>query len=107
MMKKQHGPAFRKDLKLLDKCPDCQGRGFTNGVFHQIDCGACHSSGLVEAGTAKPLDLQDLVGQLSLRLQLAQREIEALKRQVPMIGPAAQYNQNNRRGPGATNFTGD
>jgi hypothetical protein len=30
-----------------------------------------------------------------------------LKRQVPMIGPAAQYNQNNRRGPGATNFTGD
>lgn len=107
MMKKQHGPAFRKDLKLLNKCPDCQGRGFTNGVFHQLDCGACHSSGLVEAGTGKPLELQELVAQLSLRLQLAQREIEALKREPAMKGPAAIYEQNNRRGAGGTNFTGD
>lgn len=106
-MKKLHGPAFRKDLKLLVRCPDCQGRGFTSGVFHQLDCGACHSSGLVEAGTGKPLELQELVGQLSLRLHLAERELEALRREQPMKGLAAIYQQNNRRGPGATNFTGD
>lgn len=107
MIKKQHGPAFRKDLKLLVKCPDCQGRGFTSGVFHQLDCGACNFSGLVEAGTGKPLELQELAGQLSLRLQLAQREIDVLKREPSKKGPAAIYEQNNRRGPGGTNYTGD
>jgi hypothetical protein len=51
--------------------------------------------------------LEFLVTQLSLKLQQVQQQVEALKRAPLMSGPAAQYHQNNRRGVGGSNFTGD
>ena len=102
-----HGPAFRAAMLDLAKCPACRGRAVISGVFHELACVQCNASGWVTAETGEALPLEVLVTQLSIRLQAADRQIEQLKRPVLMKGPAAQYDENNRRGPGATNFTGD
>ena len=106
-MKKSHGPAFRAAQLDLAKCPACRGRAVIKGVFHELACVQCNASGWVTAETGEALPLDVLVTQLSIRLQAIEQQIEQLKRHVPMLGPAAQYNQNNRRGAGGTNFTGD
>lgn len=106
-MRKRHGPEFRAQQLDLAKCPACRGRAVVDGVFHELPCLPCHASGWVSADTGEALPLDVLVTQLSLRLQAAEQQIEQLKRSAPMNGPAAQYKQNNRRGAGGTNFTGD
>ncbi|CRM61936.1 hypothetical protein [Pseudomonas sp. 35 E 8] len=106
-MNKSHGPAFRAAILDLAKCPACRGRAVITGVFHELACVQCNASGWVTAETGEALPLEVLVTQLSIRLQAAEHQIEQLKRPVPMFGPDAQYNENNRRGPGATNYTGD
>jgi DnaJ-class molecular chaperone len=106
-MRKTHGPAFRAAQLDLAKCEACRGRAVVQGVFHELPCEQCNASGWVSAETGEPLPLDVLVTQLSIRLQGAEQQIEQLKRSVPMNGPAAQYTQNNRRGAGGTNFTGD
>jgi hypothetical protein len=77
------------------------------GVFHELACVQCHASGWVSADTGEAMPLEVLVTQLSIRLQAADHQIEQLKRPLLMSGPAAQYQQNNGRGAGKTNFTGD
>jgi hypothetical protein len=106
-MKKSHGPAFRAARIELARCSACGGRAVTQGVFHELPCVQCNASGWVSAETGQALPLDVLVTQLSIRLQAAEQQIEQLKRSVPMNGPAAQYTQNNRRGAGGTNYTGD
>jgi len=107
MMKKSTGPAFRAAQLDLDKCPACRGRAVISGVFHQLACVQCNASGWVTAETGEALPVEVLVTQLSIRLQAADHQIERLKRPALLGGPATQYDENNRRGPGATNFTGD
>lgn len=106
-MKKSHGPAFRAARIELATCSACHGRAVTQGVFHELPCLQCNASGWVSAETGQALPLEVLVMQLSIRLQAAEQQIEQLKRSVPMNGPAAQYTQNNRRGAGGSNYTGD
>ncbi|GLO14735.1 hypothetical protein PPUJ20028_33180 [Pseudomonas putida] len=105
-MKKSHGPAFKKAVIELDKCPLCRGRAVTQGVFHELPCGNCHASGFVAAATGQALALDELVTQLSIRLQAATRQIEQLKN-PQASGPEATYQGSNRRGAGGTNYTGD
>jgi len=106
-MKKSHGPAFRQQQKLLAHCPTCKGRAVVHGVFFEMACAACNASGWVDGLTGQPLPLEDLVLQLTMRLQQAQRRINELERPVPIRDPGEQYHQNNRRGTGGTNYTGD
>ena len=106
-MKKSHGPEFRAARLDLAKCPTCRGRAVVPGVFHELACVQCNASGWVSADTGEPLPLEVLVTQLSIRLQAADYQIQQLKRPAPVTGPAAQYEQNNRRGAGGTNYTGD
>jgi len=104
-VKKSHGPAFRKQLIELSACPTCRGSGFTKGLFHQLECSHCHASGWVAAESGEPLSLPDLVLQLGLRLKAADQMIASLRR--PAGGADQQYMQNNRRGAGGSNHTGD
>ncbi|SOP98564.1 hypothetical protein [Pseudomonas syringae] len=106
-MKKSHGPAFRAALLELALCPVCRGRAVIKGVFHELACVQCNASGWVAAETGEALPLEVLVTQLSIRLQAANRRIEQLKRPVQIPALAAHYEQNNRRGAGGTNYTGD
>jgi hypothetical protein len=106
MMKKQHGPAFRKQMIELVQCPVCRGRAVIEGVFHEMACVQCNASGWLSAATGEALPLEELVTQLNMRLQIAQAALQQLSRPA-MSGPAAQYEQNNRRGAGGSNFTGD
>ena len=107
MMKKQHGPAFKVDQLDLAQCPICKGRTVVKGVFHDLACIQCNASGWVTADTGDALPLEVLVTQLSIRLQAAEYQVELLKREPLISGPAAQYEHNNRRGAGGSNFTGD
>ncbi|QOE10897.1 hypothetical protein IE322_05595 [Pseudomonas asiatica] len=105
-MMKKHGPAFKKAVIELDKCPLCRGRAVTQGVFHELPCDHCNASGWVVAATGEALALDELVTQLSMRLQAATRHIEQLK-SPQASGPGAAYQGSNRRGAGGTNYTGD
>jgi len=105
MMKKQHGPAFRRELKFIVECSICRGTGIFTGVFHQMTCENCHASGWVCGHTLKTLPLIDVVQVLNARLRDALGEIAKANR--VMGGAHEQYEQNNRRGAGGTNFTGD
>lgn len=71
-----------------------------------MPCGHCNGSGWVEATTGAALPMEELVTQLSLKLQAATRQIEQLKN-PQAIGPEATYQGSNRRGAGGTNYTGD
>lgn len=105
-MRKSHGPAFKKAVIELEECPLCRGRVVTKGLFHELPCDHCNASGWVVAATGEALALDELVTQLSMRLQAATRQIEQLKK--PQVsGPGATYQGSNRRGAGGTNFTGD
>lgn len=104
-MLKRHGPSLRRTRIELAECPACRGRAVVRGVFYELACDRCNASGWVDAASGQALPLDELVTQLSLRLQAAQQQISALKR--PGSGPAAQYEHNNRRGAGGSNYTGD
>lgn len=105
-MRKTHGPAFKKAVIELGKCPLCRGRAVTQGLFHELPCGHCNASGWVVAATGEALALDELVTQLSLKVQAATRQIEQLKN-PQASGPEATYQGSNRRGAGGTNYTGD
>lgn len=105
-MKRIHGPAFSKQRTELAQCPACRGKTFVQGVFHQLACVRCNASGWVAAETGEAVPLEELVTQLSLRLQAAQRHIEELKRHRATV-PEAVYQVPNRLGAGGTNYTGD
>jgi hypothetical protein len=106
-MKKALTQGFHKAQIELEHCSTCKGKAVVQGVFHELVCIDCKGSGWVMAGSRIVPSIDELVTQLSLRLQQAQREIEELKRGALLSGPAAYYQQNNRRGVGGTNFTGD
>ncbi|MFK5733850.1 hypothetical protein KW869_09950 [Pseudomonas urmiensis] len=105
-MRKTHGPAFKKAVIELDKCPLCRGRAVTQGVFHELPCDHCNASGWVAAATGDALALDELVTQLSMRLQAATRQIEQLMN-PRASGPETIYQGSNQRGAGGTNYTGD
>lgn len=105
-MKKSHGPAFTKPVIDLAQCPECRGKAVIKGLFHDLPCDRCNASGWVAAATGEALALDELVTQLSMRLQAATRQIEQL-RNPRATGPEALYQQGNRLGAGGTNYTGD
>lgn len=105
MDKKQHGPAFKKQVIPLAPCPACKGKAVINGVFHELDCIQCHASGWVRFDNGRALELQELVTQLGFNLRIACKQIQ--ERITAPLDMPDYYSQNNRRGAGGTNFTGD
>jgi len=105
-MRKSHGPAFKKAVIDLDVCPLCRGRAVTKSLIYELPCSHCNGSGWVAAANGEALPMDELVTQLSLKLQAATRQIEQLKN-PQATGPEAKYQGSNRRGAGGTNYTGD
>lgn len=105
-MIKSHGPALKKPVIDLAYCPLCRGRAVIKGVFYELPCDRCNASGWVAAATGEALALDELVTQLSMRLQAANRQIEQLQN-LRATGPEAQYQEGNRLGAGGSNYTGD
>ncbi|MGR3991454.1 hypothetical protein [Pseudomonas sp. 1121_17] len=105
-MSKSHGPALKKERIVLTQCYDCRGKAVIKGVFYELPCGLCNASGWVSAVTGRPLPLEELVTQLGLRVRELEQQVD--RQQPPRTeGPDAQYQSNNRRGAGGTNYTGD
>jgi hypothetical protein len=107
MMSKSHGPALRRTLIPLEHCKSCKGQAVITGLFHHLDCIDCHASGWVRADGGEPLSLQDLVTQLSFNLNAAYAAGLAGSSEKEPVGLLNYYSQNNRRGAGGSNFTGD
>lgn len=106
-MQKGQRAGFKQERIELEPCSICEGKAVVSGVFYELVCTSCNGSGWVVSGTRLVLSLDELVTQLSFKLQQVQREIVALKRQPRMGGPQGQYEQSNRLGAGGTNYTGD
>ena len=106
-MKKSHGPALKRERIELKECATCRGTCVIKPMFYELDCLDCHASGWVRADNGQALELQELVTQLCIRLQITQRQIDEQMRVLGYPAEQRQYEQNNRRGAGGTNFTGD
>ena len=97
----------------LVRCEVCQGQGVIKGIFHVMDCAGCNGAGLIERATNQALSAEQMVQQLRVRLNRANRQVEQQKKQleaaglVPVTGPAADYQGNNKRGAGGAHLTGD
>lgn len=103
---KKHGPSFRKERIDLAQCPACRGRAVVKPLFFELPCDRCNASGWVEASTGEALPLEELVIQLSFRLQTARRQLKEALNPRP-TGPEATYQEGNRLGAGGANYTGD
>lgn len=104
MMKKQNGPALVRSLIPMTECPSCAGKGVIKGVFHELDCIGCHSSGFVHAQTLEPLLIEDLVVQLG---RLVRRERSQMVGKNPTRCIVDEYQQSNSRGAGRSTYKGD
>jgi hypothetical protein len=103
-VKKVHGPSFRKTVRPLRECSACRGTGLAKGMFYEMDCAACNASGWVCAETGQALELPELVLQLNMKLRAMARDLAQAGHPG---GAQQQYEQNNRRGAGGSNYTGD
>lgn len=106
-MQKRQGHGFKRERIELEPCSICRGRAVVAGVFYELVCTDCNGSGWVVLGTKLVLSADELVTQLSFKLQQAQSEVLALKTSPAPIGPQSQYEQPNRLGAGGSNYTGD
>jgi hypothetical protein len=104
-MKKSHGSLQKRELKFIVECNICLGKGLRLGIFHYLECEHCLGSGWVCGHTLQTLPLSDVVPVLNARLKDALTEIAKARHVIG--GAQEQYEQNNRRGAGGTNFTGD
>lgn len=95
--------------RKLVRCEVCQGKGVIKGIFHRMECAGCNGGGLIDAATNQPLAYPDLVAEQRARLIRAEREIEQLRRRVPVSGgPAGDYaGRSNKHHRGGGNWTGD
>ena len=104
-MKKSRGSLQKRELKFIVECNICLGKGERLGIFHYLECEQCLGSGWVCGHTLQTLPLSDVVPVLNARLKDALAEIAKARHVIG--GAQQQYEQNNRRGAGGTNFTGD
>lgn len=114
-MSKSHGPSFYAQMIILDNCRTCRGRAVVKPLFYELPCDCCNGSGWVHGETGEALPIEVLATQLGLRYRESLREnkhlrweLDALKGEAkPQAAESAYYEQNNRRGAGGTNYTGD
>ncbi|MBV7552041.1 hypothetical protein KW841_06715 [Pseudomonas sp. PDM28] len=106
-MQKGQGIGFKRQRIELEPCPTCKGKAVVQGISYELICTDCNGSGWVVSGSRLVLSSDELVTQLSFKLQQAQFEIELLQQGSLISGPAECYQQNNRRGAGGSNYTGD
>ncbi|KDD65560.1 hypothetical protein V466_27975 [Pseudomonas mandelii PD30] len=106
-MQKGQVHGFKRERIELEPCSICTGKAVVMGLFYELVCTECSGSGWVVLGSRLVLSLDDLVTQLSFKLQQAEREIAALKGPTKVVGPQRQYKISNRLGAGGTNYTGD
>ena len=106
-MKKGSVLGFKREQIELQPCEICKGNAVVRGLFYELVCTDCNGSGWVVWGSKLVLSSDELVTQLSFKLQHALGEIAALKGSPPTSGPQSQYERSNRLGAGGTNYTGD
>lgn len=103
MSNRRSGPDFRKQLVPLEACKTCQGKGVSRGLFYEMECDACNGAGLT-GENGSPIDTQDLVVQLRLRLNLAKRQIKTLKEHIKGL---QKPDEAFGSGPGRAIYRGD
>ncbi|PTR24342.1 hypothetical protein [Pseudomonas sp. GV085] len=101
------GLGFKRERIELEPCPICKGKAVVQGISYERICTDCNGSGWVVLGSRLVLSSDELVTQLSFKLQQAQREIAVLQRGPSTSGLDKYYQQSNRRGAGGSNYTGD
>lgn len=106
-MQKGRVLGFKRERIELEPCSTCKGKAVVKGLFYELVCTDCNGSGWVVRGSKLVLSSDELITQLSFKLQQAQREIAALKDTPAIAGPESQYENSNRLGAGGTNYTGD
>ncbi len=106
-MQKRRVPDFKRERIELEPCSICAGKAVVEGLFYELVCADCNGSGWVIQGSNMVLSTDELVTQLSFKLQSAQREISVLKGSPSTSESQSPYERSNRLGAGGTNYTGD
>ncbi len=76
------------------------------GVFHEMACGHCHGSGLVDKETGEPLDPEALIVQLALRWRTERKESARLRNELAEK-KSAVYREDRGHGPMGRRYHGD
>ena len=105
-MQKGRGLGFRRERIELEQCWVCDGKAVIKGLSYELVCTDCNGLGWVVWGSKLVLFSDELVTQLSFKLQHAHREISALKGSIPLPGQHSQYEKPNRLGVDCTNYLG-
>lgn len=96
MIPKRHGPDRKIAVIPLGRCEICKGEGVIKGVFHDIPCAACHGAGLVHRETGEALPPEEMVKQLRLRLNRANRLLKQYdEKNYEKGGPGADYGKRS------------
>lgn len=98
---RKHGPDLQKEVPSIQRCRQCRGKGFTKGVFFELDCTTCEGTGWVGVDGAL-IDPVALVRALGKRLAKAEQQLVDRAK-----ASAWSTEDNNRRGAGGSHYTGD
>jgi hypothetical protein len=90
-MKNRLQAGFKRPRLDLVQRSTCKGRAVVTGVLYELVCADCSGSGWVFDGARLMLPLDELITQLSFKLQQAQRKIEKLTRPAKISNPEQQY----------------
>ncbi|MDF3932136.1 hypothetical protein [Pseudomonas citronellolis] len=99
---RKHGPDLLKDVPAIQRCRQCRGKGFTKGVFFELDCAGCDGTGWVALDGQPVGDAVKLIRALGRRLDKVEQQ--AVDRAKASTWDAQD---NNRRGAGGSHWTGD
>lgn len=92
----------RTDFKHIQPCGNCHGTGEVMGAAMRIHCHVCSGIGF--------MGLQETPHLTARKLQLA-KEVRRLAKLVDAMSAGSEVKsrmrQENNKGPGGSNFTGD
>lgn len=105
-MPKKHGPDFKKEVGKVEGCRTCRTSGVKTGLFYELPCDDCNGVGWV-AARGTELTMEEIARALGARVTHAEQQLADRIRLSVLIGDSTDRTRNNRRGPGASHFTGD
>ncbi len=95
------------ELQYVRVCIKCLGKGEVMGATMRIFCPLCHGHRFISIEEGEPLSLRGLCEELFRARKALALAAGNLNSKPLTTGPEAGYYDNNGRGAGGSNFTGD
>ena len=95
------------EMQYVRVCIKCRGKGEIMGATMRIFCPLCYGHRFISIEESEPLSLRGLCEELFQARKALALAVGNLNSKPLTTGPEAGYYDNNGRGAGGSNFTGD